>query len=258
VRAVLQSLVSSGYDAVAIDAKDRLSKKLKKEKIERPSSSSTEMGRGRHRPGSSREHGIPYTGPGVLGSSVAMDKTVMKFILEATGIPTPAYVIAEEGTKVTLRPPVVVKPANEGSTIGISMVHRRKDLPAALALARKYDRKVVVEEFVSGQEITVAVVNGRALPVVEVRPLSGFYDFESKYTKGKRSTSSPARYRGRRRRPWAIAMDVYRRFEPLRVRADRHHRKGRTAPCHRHQPRPGHDGDLPRPQGWACQGGSFG
>ncbi len=86
----------------------------------------------------------------------------MKFILQATHIPTPSYVIAGSGDQITLKPPFVVKPANEGSTIGISLVQKKKDIPAAMELALKYDRKVVVEEFIAGEEITVAVINGRA------------------------------------------------------------------------------------------------
>ena len=158
--------------------------------------------------------GIPYTGPGVLGSSTAMDKAIMKFILQATHIPTPSYVIADAGDQITLKPPFVVKPANEGSTIGISLVQKKKDIPAAMELALKYDRKIVVEEFIAGQEITVAVINGRALPVIEVRPLSGFYDFEAKYTKGMTEYIVPARIsKAMAKKAQAIALDVCRRFD---------------------------------------------
>jgi len=200
---------------VAIDAKERLVEKLKKEKV----GAAFIVLHGRWGEDGTVQGlleimGIPYTGPGVLGSSAAMDKSVMKFILEATGIPTPAYVIAAAGDRIALKPPFVVKPANEGSTIGISMVHRKKDTAAAMELALEYDRKIIVEEFVAGQEITVAVVNGRALPVVEVRPLSGFYDFESKYTRGKTQYIVPAEIPRRvAKKAQAIAMDVYRRFD---------------------------------------------
>lgn len=213
--AVLESLVRTGYNAVAIDAKDRLVDKLKKEKIDaafivlhgRWGEDGTVQGL-------LEIMGIPYTGPGVLGSSAAMDKAVMKFILKATGIPTPAYAIAGAGDKIGLKPPFVVKPANEGSTIGISMVHKKKDIPAAMEMASKYDRKIVIEEFVSGQEITVAIVNGRALPVIEVRPLSGFYDFEAKYTKGMTEYIVPAKIsRTVAKKAQAIAVDVYRSFD---------------------------------------------
>ncbi len=213
--AVLESLIRSGYNAVAIDAKDRLVDKLKKEKVDAAFIVlHGKWGEDGTVQGLLEIMGIPYTGPGVLGSSAAMDKAIMKFILEATGIPTPAYAIAGAGSKVTLKPPFVVKPANEGSTIGISMVYKKKDIAAAMELALTYDRKVVIEEFVSGQEITVAIVNGRALPVIEVRPLSGFYDFEAKYTKGMTEYIVPAQISQRvAKKAQTIAMDVYRRFD---------------------------------------------
>ncbi len=138
------------------------------------------------------------------------------------------------------------------------MVHRKKDLPAALELARKYDRKVVVEEFVAGQEITVAVVNGKVLPVVEVRPLSGFYDFESKYTKGKTEYIVPARIpRKVAKKAEAIAMDVYRRFDLSGcVRTDMLIRDGVPLVIDINTS-PGMTETSLVPKAWACQGGSF-
>ncbi len=214
-KAVFESLVRMGYDACAIDAKNSLVDRLKKEKIEaafivlhgRWGEDGTVQGL-------CEIMGIPYTGPGVLGSSAAMDKAIMKFILQATHIPTPNYVIVGANDPITLRTPFVVKPANEGSTIGISLVRKKKDVPAAMELALKYDRKVVVEEFIAGQEITVAVINSRALPVVEVKPLSGFYDFEAKYTKGMTEYIVPARIsKVVAKKAQAIALDVCRRFD---------------------------------------------
>lgn len=213
--AVLASLLRSGYRAIAIDAKAGLAGKLKKEKIGvayivlhgRWGEDGTVQGL-------LEMMGIPYTGPGVLGSAAAMDKAVMKFILEAKGIPTPAYAIASAGSRVKLKPPFVVKPANEGSTIGISLVNKKAEIPAAMEEALKYDRKIVIEEFISGQEITVAVVNGRPLPVVEVRPLKGFYDFEAKYTKGMTRYIVPAQIPGTlAKKAQAVAMDVCDSFD---------------------------------------------
>jgi D-alanine-D-alanine ligase len=214
-KAVFDALIRLGYNAVAIDAEDRLVDKLKKQKV----GAAFIVLHGRW-----GEDGtvqgllelmeIPYTGPGVMGSSAAMDKAIMKFVLQATHIPTPSYVIAGAGDRITLKPPFVVKPANEGSTIGISLVRKKKEIPAAMELALTYDRKVVVEEFIAGQEITVAVINGRALPVIEVRPLSGFYDFEAKYTKGMTEYIVPARIsRTIAKKAQAIALDVSRRFD---------------------------------------------
>jgi D-alanine-D-alanine ligase len=257
--AVLESLVRSGYDAVAIDAKDRLVEKLKKQKV----GAAFIVLHGRWGEDGTVQGlleimGIPYTGPGVLGSSAAMDKAVMKFILEATEIPTPAYVIAGAGDRIVMKPPFVVKPANEGSTIGISMVHRKKDTAAAMELALRYDRKIVIEEFVTGQEITVAVVNGKALPVVEVRPLSGFYDFESKYTKGKTEYIVPAEIpRKVAKKAEAIAMDVYRRFDLSGcVRTDMLVRDGMPLVIDINTS-PGMTETSLVPKAWACQGGTF-
>src|SRR5690606_654862 len=102
---------------------------------------------------------IPYTGSGVLGSAMAMDKGVMKMVLESIGVPTPAHTVVKDGNKVRFPLPFLVKPANEGSTIGISVVKKQNDVGAALKNARCYDRKVLIEEYIEGDEITVAVVN---------------------------------------------------------------------------------------------------
>jgi len=214
-KAVLDSLLRLGYKAIAIDARDHLVDTLQRENI----GAAFIVLHGRWGEDGTVQGlleimGIPYTGPGVLGSSTAMDKAVMKFILQAANIPTPDYVIATAGDKIRLKPPFVVKPANEGSTIGISLVHKKEDLPAAMDLALKYDRKLVLEEFIAGQEITVAVINGRALPVIEVRPHSGFYDFEAKYTKGMTEYIVPARIsRTMTKKAQAVALDVSRRFD---------------------------------------------
>jgi D-alanine-D-alanine ligase len=110
------------------------------------------------------------------------------------GIPTPGYEIrrAENGVPVNLGLPFVVKPAREGSTVGISIVRQEREIEPALKLGFKYDSKLLIEEYVKGREITVGVVNGVALPIVEVRPKSGFYDYESKYTKGMTEYLVPA------------------------------------------------------------------
>lgn len=214
-KAVFDSLVRLGYTAFAIDAQDRLIDTLRKQQVDaafivlhgRWGEDGTVQGL-------LEIMGIPYTGPGVLGSSTAMDKAVMKFILQATHVPTPNYVIAGAGSQITLKRPFVVKPANEGSTIGISLVEKKEDVPAAMELALKYDRKVVVEEFIAGQEITVAVINGRPLPVIEVRPLSGFYDYAAKYTKGMTEYIIPARIsKGMAKKAQAIAIGVCRGFD---------------------------------------------
>jgi len=127
---------------------------------------------------------IPYTGSDCYGSMVAFDKILSKVQYEAFGVPTAGYKVV--GRKESKAPfmPCVVKPAREGSTIGISIVKEEKDYAEAVEEALKYDDKVLVEEFVSGKELTVGILDGECLPIIWIRPKSGFYDYESKYTTG--------------------------------------------------------------------------
>jgi D-alanine-D-alanine ligase len=135
---------------------------------------------------------IPYTGSGVLGSALAMDKVKAKQIFLASGIPTPEFVVWEEGINPTFPLPWVVKPVSEGSTIGVSIVREEAELESALSKALEYDSEVFIERFIPGKELTVAVLNGRPLEVIEILPEGGFYDFERKYTPGKTQYLIPA------------------------------------------------------------------
>ncbi|HEY3377962.1 MAG TPA: D-alanine--D-alanine ligase [Armatimonadota bacterium] len=151
---------------------------------------------------------IPYTGSGVLGSAMAMHKGVAKQLYGLAGIPTPTSITLQAGEEDSalnrqtrlvrdrVGVPCVVKPANEGSTIGISIVRTAKELEDALADAFLYDTEVVVEAFVEGVEISVPVLGTLApqpLPEVEIVPQSGFYDYEMKYTPGMTEEICPAR-----------------------------------------------------------------
>ncbi len=148
---------------------------------------------------------IPYTGSGVLASSVAMDKILTKRILQERGFLTPLFAFFDApkdtpenfANNFSLSCPVIVKPSREGSTIGIVRVKEASELVSALKEASKYDSRVLVEEFISGKEVTAGVVNGEALPLIEVAPKSGFYDFQSKYTKGATEYILPARLPGK-------------------------------------------------------------
>jgi D-alanine-D-alanine ligase len=129
--------------------------------------------------------GIPYVGSGVLGSALAMDKDVTKRILRSEGLPTPDWVCVKKGEEVRWgRFPAVVKPADQGSSVGLRVVKNREELTEALKETFRITEKVIVEEFVKGRDMTVGVLKGRALPVIEIRPKKGIYDYESKYTKG--------------------------------------------------------------------------
>jgi D-alanine-D-alanine ligase len=127
--------------------------------------------------------GLPCTGSGVLASVLAMDKVMSKRIFDSSGVPTPHWlVVAPDATELSdARLPCVVKPANEGSSVGVSIVETRAELPAALALARRYHGPVIVEDFIAGTEVFVGILNGRVLGSVEVRPATKFYDYDAKY-----------------------------------------------------------------------------
>ncbi len=128
---------------------------------------------------------IPYTGPGAESSRIAMDKMKTKLVLEMKGVPTAKWSLASAGTPSSPLPlPVVVKPPCEGSSVGISKVSVAAEWPAALetALAAQGGKgEVLVEEFVPGREVTVGVIAGEALPVVEIVAKGGWYGYEEKY-----------------------------------------------------------------------------
>jgi len=130
--------------------------------------------------------GIPYTGSGVLASALAMDKWRSKLVWQAAQLPVPDYVLLNEESDwksviENLGLPMFVKPANEGSSVGISKVKMADKLPAAYREAARYDKLVLAESFVGGGEYTVAILDGRALPVIKIEPANEFYDYEAKY-----------------------------------------------------------------------------
>jgi D-alanine-D-alanine ligase len=136
----------------------------------------------------------------MLGSALAMDKFLTKLIFERFGIPTPAWRAVESADlpKVTRAaselggPPIVTKPRDQGSTIGISIVTEMGQLKDAVDSALKYGPDILVEKYVAGRELTVGILGERALPVLEIAPQTGFYDYECKYTKGKSKYTVPA------------------------------------------------------------------
>ncbi|MGB3095734.1 MAG: D-alanine--D-alanine ligase [Candidatus Deferrimicrobiaceae bacterium] len=135
---------------------------------------------------------VPYTGSGVAASAVSMSKVMAKRVVTAVGLPCPPDALFEGEDLASPSPPafgfpLVVKPDREGSTVGISLVADVGGWSGAMATAGKYDTRVLVEAYVPGREITVGIVNGRALPAIEIVPMSGtgFYDYHSKYTAGQ-------------------------------------------------------------------------
>ena len=131
--------------------------------------------------------GIPYTHSGVRASSLAMDKAAAKAIFSAAGLPVAAGRVIEIDSMHDADPwpaPYVVKPVNEGSSVGVEIVREGDNRRAAIATAWRFGKWALVEEYVPGRELTVAVVGERALAVTEIAPSHGFYDYESKYADG--------------------------------------------------------------------------
>jgi D-alanine-D-alanine ligase len=130
--------------------------------------------------------GVPYTGSGVLGSALAMDKLRSKQVWLAQGLPTPAFVLLQPDTDLhavaaQLGFPIMVKPASEGSSIGMSKVHDVTALSAAYTLAAKYDPVVIAERCIVGTELTAGILGHTALPLIRLETQRAFYDYEAKY-----------------------------------------------------------------------------
>jgi D-alanine--D-alanine ligase len=137
---------------------------------------------------------IPYTGSGIEASALAMNKRATKRALADAGLPVPEGVTVSLGENIPDVPmPCVVKPNAQGSTIGLSFVWTRDELSKAVSKALKYDSVALIEELVEGVEISVPVLGDEALPVVEICPKSGTYDFAAKYTEGATDEIVPAR-----------------------------------------------------------------
>ncbi len=186
-KAVLAALVGKGVDAHAFDPKERDLFDLKREGFARVFIAlHGRFGEDGTVQGALEVLGIPYTGSGVMASALAMDKWRTKLVWIGAGIPTPRFAIAEKDTDWArvldrLGLPVFVKPAREGSTLGITKVRSAADLAPALAFAGKFDPLVIVEESFEGQELTASIVGDEALPLVRIEAPGGNYDYQNKY-----------------------------------------------------------------------------
>lgn len=205
--AVHGALLRRGYDAITIDVGPSLYKDLIDREIKIAFLAL-------HGPGG--EDGaiqgfleslrIPYTGSGIRASAIGMHKDVTKTLLAVHDIPVPAGLVAIGGVPLScakalrsakLRLPVVVKPASQGSTIGVTIVRKPSQWKDALALAHRYDHEAMIEAYIPGHEVTVGVVAGddgrvQAFPAVEIVAPGGFYDFSAKYQKGRTQYLCPA------------------------------------------------------------------
>lgn len=185
--AVLAALQAAGVDAFAIDVGDDLLAQLCAERIDR--AFIVLHGRGGEDgtvQGLLECAGIPYTGSGVLASALAMDKLRTKQIWHSVGLPTPRHATLSsaqdcEQAAQTLGFPLIVKPANEGSSIGMAKVDDLAALLTAWQAAREFDSQVLVEQWITGPEFTVAMLGGQVLPPIRLATNNAFYDYEAKY-----------------------------------------------------------------------------
>jgi D-alanine-D-alanine ligase len=192
---VVQALQSQGVDAHLFDPAERSLAELAAEKFDRVFIAlHGRYGEDGTMQGALEQLGIPYTGPGVMASAIAMDKVMSKRVWQSAGLPTPRFLVLDSATSSSeelrqvpdvLGLPLMLKAPHEGSTIGISKVVGYSDMHDGFALCAKYDEVVLAEEFIAGRELTVPVLgagrNARALPIVEIRAPDGNYDYQHKY-----------------------------------------------------------------------------
>jgi len=160
--------------------------------------------------------GIPYTGSGVLASALAMDKLRTKRIWQSEGLPTPAYAVLDKNGDYAavvkkLGLPLMVKPASEGSSIGMSKVRSRAALDEAYALAANYDRVVIAEKFIEGTELTVGILGEEVLPIIKLETPREFYDYDAKYITDDTRYILPSGLSARKERELhKLCMDAFR------------------------------------------------
>ena len=197
-KAVYEALLAKGVDAVAVDITTNAIDALKDIQVDRVFN--IVHGRG-------GEDGvlqavletlnIPYTGSGVLASALAMDKLRTKLCWQGAGLTTPRWFLLKSESDLDaciaqLGFPVIVKPSKEGSSIGMSKAHNRNELAKALSVASDYHCDVYAEQWVTGKEYTVAVLNGKALPVIRLETPNEFYDYDAKYRANTTQYHCPA------------------------------------------------------------------
>ena len=194
--AVLDALHARGYRAVGIDVGRDLPERLGAEGVEVAFIAlHGRFGEDGSVQGLLEMMGIPYTGSGVLASALAMNKVYSKVVFRSAGLTIAPYQVLRQKEKLALSfaLPVVVKPSQEGSSVGVSIVRELGAMDAALAEAFSYDSEILVERFIDGREVQVGILDGQALGAIEIVPKGEFYDFEAKYTPGMADHILPAR-----------------------------------------------------------------
>jgi D-alanine-D-alanine ligase len=190
-RNVLEALLRRGVDAVAVDGITTLAQALasdarRYDRVFNILHGNRGGGEDGVLQGLLDALGVPYTGSGVLGSALSMDKIRTKQVWLSLGLPTPAYVSLERGDDVVaaarkLGLPVIVKPACEGSSVGVSRCFKEADLKSAVELAARYQGQLLVEQLIQGDEYTVGVLGTEALPSIRIVPAGEYYDYHAKY-----------------------------------------------------------------------------
>ncbi|HEY4745628.1 MAG TPA: D-alanine--D-alanine ligase [Desulfuromonadaceae bacterium] len=197
--AVHKALLAQGYDAVAIDVDRDLAAVLVRERVEAVFIAlHGRYGEDGCVQGLLELMAIPYTGSGVLASALAMHKLYSKQTFSAQGILTAPFHHVRRGETVRLADlpfglPLVVKPVQEGSSVGVSIVKQESQLEAALEMAFRYDDAILVEQFIKGQEVQVGILDDQPIGAIEIVPKNEFYDYEAKYTDGMAEHIFPAR-----------------------------------------------------------------
>ena len=196
-KAMFAASAALGYDAISVEFKDDILSHLDTLKSVDIVLIALHGGIGENGriQGMFESLGIRYTGSDALSSAICMDKHISKLLAEDVGIATPRWKRIRKGQSIYKNEfdyPFVVKPNSEGSTIGLTIVHNENDYDSAVEEAFKYDDEILIEEFISGKEITVSIVGEDVLPIIEIRPEHGLYDYECKYTKGMTEYICPA------------------------------------------------------------------
>ena len=196
-KAMFAASAALGYDAISVEFKDDILSHLDTLKSVDIVLIALHGGIGENGriQGMFESLGIRYTGSDALSSAICMDKHISKLLAEDVGIATPRWKRIRRGQSIYKNEfdyPFVVKPNSEGSTIGLTIVHNENDYDSAVEEAFKYDDEILIEEFISGKEITVSIVGEDVLPIIEIRPEHGLYDYECKYTKGMTEYICPA------------------------------------------------------------------
>ena len=196
--AVLTALRERGVDAHAFDPSQRPLAELKRDGFQRVFIAlHGRYGEDGTVQGALELMGVPYTGSGVMASSLAMDKWRTKLVWQAVGIPSPRDRLLDAATDWQqvvreLGLPLIVKPVHEGSTIGLTKVTAEEQLPAAYALAARHDPMVLAEEFIAGRELTASVLEAEALPLIWIEAPGGNYDYQNKYFTDETKYHCPA------------------------------------------------------------------